>query len=364
MKRSITFLFVIVVFAFGLFSCNSSEQTQTADNNVTNSEKPAETIPAAKVPSDSKPAPRIVFESKLLELGKIGPEKKATGEYRFKNEGNAVLEISKISQCCGVVISYDKSKFEPGEEGVINVSYTSNNQPGRISRSPIVYSNDPVDPNVILLMTAEVVNKVVANPPSLKLFLDTENADCPKFKVSSTDGQSFAIRGMQSTGNCITAQFDPNYKSNEISLDLKADLDKLRQNKNGYIDIVVTHPEMSVLTVPFDVLSRFSVNPPKIIELNVDPGVPVSRSVWVFNKYNTDFEIESVTSQNNYITVANQSKVNNGYQIDIKIIPPPANGKTSFQDELYIQIKNNELLKIDCSGYYNPPKGSESKEEK
>lgn len=365
MKLNITFLLVISVFSFGLLSCSSTEPAKTAGNNAIQPDKPVKETPAAAVTPVKEPASKLVFESKLLELGQIGPETKATGEFRFTNEGNAALEIRKVSQCCGVAISYEKNKYEPGEKGVINVTYTANKQAGKIIRNPIVSSNDPSDPNITLMMTAEVVNKVVTKPESLKLFLDEDNAGCPKLTVSSIDGQAFAVRGIQSTGNCITAQVDPNVKGTQIVLDLKADIEKLRQNKTGYVDVIVTHPEMSIVSLPFDVLSRFSVIPPQITKLDVDVNVPYERDIWVYNKYDQRFEVESISSKNNYITVVEGSKtvVNDGYQFKIQILPPPRAGKTSFNDELYIQIKNGEKLKVECSGYYVLPQTSETKKD-
>ncbi|MBN2590582.1 MAG: DUF1573 domain-containing protein [Sedimentisphaerales bacterium] len=365
MKLNITFMFVITVLSFGLISCSSTKHAKTTENNTIQSETQAEEIPAAEISSDKEPAPKIVFESKLLEFGEIGPETKADGEFKFTNEGNAVLEISKVSQCCGVVISIEKKRYEPGEKGIIEISYNANNKAGKISRNPVVFSNDPVNPELILLMTAEIVNKVVTKPESLKLFLDEDNAGCPKLTVSSTDGQAFAVRGIQSTGNCITAQVDPNYKAAQIVLDLKADAAILSKNTAGYIDIIVTHPDMSIVTLPFDVVSRFTVYPPKITKLDAEPEVTSERELFIYNKYNQEFEIESITSKNNHINVIEDSitKVNNGYQMMIQITPPQRAGKTSFNDELYIQIKNSEKLKVECSGYYNLPQTLESEEE-
>ncbi len=360
MKLNITFLLVISVFSFGSLSCSSTGPTATAGNNAIQPEKPAKEIPAAKEPS-----PKIVFESKLLELGQIGPEAKAVGEFRFTNEGDAALEIRKISQCCGVVISYEKNKYEPGEKGIINVTYTASKNAEKISRNPVVSSNDPSDPDIILLITAEIVNKVVAKPASLKLFLDEDNAACPKLTVSSIDGQAFAVRGIQSTGNCITAQVDPNVKGTQIELDLKADIEKLRQNKNGYVEVIVTHSEMSIVQLTFDVLSRYSVIPPQITALDVEAAVPYERDIWIYNKYEQKFEVESISSKNNYITVVEDSKtvVNDGYQFKIRIMPPPRAGKISFNDELYIQIKNGEKLKVEYSGYYVLSQTSETKKD-
>ncbi len=354
MKLNITFLFVISVFSFGIFSCNSSEPAGTK-----------RVAPVAVKFIDKENAPKLVFESKLIEFGKIGPETKVSGEFRFTNEGNAPLEISKISQCCGVAITYENKKYAPGEKGVINVTYTASKQQGQITRNPIVSSNDPTDPNIILLLTVEIINKVVTKPESLKLFLDTDNAGCPKLIVSSIDGQAFAVIGMQSTGNCITAQIDPYLKGTQIELDLKADIEKLKINKTGEIDVRVTHPEMDIVTLPFDVLSRFTVIPPKITIMTADPQVPYERDILVYNKYDQKFEIESISSKNNYITVLADSmtEVKNGYQFKIKVLPPPREGKTSFNDELDIQVKNGELLKVNCSGYYNLPESSETKKD-
>ena len=361
MKNNITFLLIITIFSCGLFSCSSTKPDQTAESEV-QSEKTVEEVPAVTVTDVNvtaadvnEPAPKIVFEDKLLEFGKIGPETKASGEFKFSNEGNAVLEIGKISQCCGVVITCEKKIYKPGEKGVINVTYKASQYVGKIAKEYVVYSNDPVNPGVVLLITGEVVNKVVVNPRSLKLFLDEDNAGCPKLTVKSVDGQAFAVRGIQSTGNCITAEFDKDYKATEIELDLKADIEKLRQNKTGYVDIIVTHPDMSMVNFSFDVLSRFAITPPKITELNVNPGVPIPRTIYVFNKYNQEFEIDSISSENGNIEILDYKKEENRFQIDIKIVPPPADDKISFSDVLYIQVKNHERLELTCNGYYDIP---------
>ena len=355
MKLNITLIFVVTFISFGLISCSTPEPAKTTDNSTVQPVATQEQVPAEAAVDSNVDGPRIVFESKLIELGKIGPETKASGEFRFTNEGNALLEIEKISQCCGVVISYEKLKYEPGEKGVIKVTYSANKQAGKITRYPVVFSNDPVNPELTLLITAEVVNKVVADPGSLKLFLDEENAGCPKLTIRSVDGKEFAVRGIQSTGNCITAKVDPNYQSAQIELELKADMDKLKQNNTGFIDVVVTHPDMSIVTLPFDVVSRYIVYPPKITKLDAEPEKSYERELFVYNKYNQNFEIESITSENNYIEVIKDSltKVNNGYQMMLRITPPSKAGKNSFNDELYIQIKNSEKLKVEYNGFYS-----------
>ncbi len=352
MKFNKSFLFALTACSILLFNCSFSQAVND------NSAQPG--APASEISGNNIPKPRIVFESKLLDFGKIGPETKPGGEFKFTNTGNAVLEITRVSQCCGIVTSLEneKSKYEPGEKGVIKVTYNAATRTGMISRQPIVYSNDPIEPNLVLTVTAEIVNKVTAQPDSLKLFLDEENAKCPKLTISSIDKQPFSITGIQSTGNCITAEYDPNKSASEFVIDFKVDVAKLQQNIKGNVDVVITHPEMSLITIPFDVLSRFTVTPSLIIALNANPGEPVVRKIWVYNNYNQKFDIESVSSKNNYFTVLSEGRVNDGYQFEVQLIPPPAEGKSHFADELYIQVKGGERLKIDCNGYYTPPKNN------
>ena len=351
-------LFVLTAYLTLLVSYSLTGQVRAVSNDT------VQEVPAPEMSGDNIPKPRIVFEDKLLDFGKIGPESQPKGEFRFTNTGNSTLEIARVSQCCGIVtkLKDEKSKYEPGEKGVIQVTYNATTRTGSILRQPIVYSNDPVDPNVILTVTAEIVDKVAAEPGRLKLFLDEDNAKCPKVTISSTDKQPFSIKRIQSTGNSITAQYDPNQKATEFVLDFKVDMAKLEQNARGNVDLIITHPEMSLITIPFDVLSKFTVNPPKIIALNAEPGEPVVRKIWVFNNYNEDFQIDSVSSKNKYFTLLSRGKVSNGYQFEVQLTPPPAEGKTSFTDELYIQVKDGEKLKIDCNGYYTPVKTPQSSE--
>ncbi len=258
MKFNKKYLLVLAFCSVLLSGSVFAEQAGDANNSTGSGTS------AAEISNNNIPKPRIVFENKIIDFGKIGPQVKVTGEFKFRNTGNAVLEISKISQCCGIVttLENEKSKYEPGEKGVIKVSYTSIPITGKIVRHPIVYSNDPVDSNAVLTVSVEIVNKVTAKPDTLNLFLDEENAKCPKLTLTSIDNQSFSIRGIKSTGDCITATFDPNMKAASFVLDLKVDMKKLEQNMKGDLDIIITHPEMNLITLHYDVLSKYSVVPP------------------------------------------------------------------------------------------------------
>jgi hypothetical protein len=56
--------------------------------------------------------------------------------------------------CTAALIS--KDNIEPGEEGTIKVELNTKNRSGKMSKTITVLTNDPVDPNKILTVYAEI----------------------------------------------------------------------------------------------------------------------------------------------------------------------------------------------------------------
>ena len=220
-----------------------------------------------------------------------------------------------------------------------------------------ILSNDPTNPEVKLTIKAKVVAKIAWEPERLKLFLDEENASCPKLTIKSLDGQQFAITGIKSTGNCITTEFDPNKEATQFDIEFKVDTEILAKNLKGRIYIRLNHPEGKMATILFDVLPKFTVSPPLIIVFNAEPQKPIVREVKVLNNYQKDFEIESSSSKNNTIKILNQKEITNGYELEVEITPPaPAEGELKFSDVFSVNIKNGGKLAVTCNGYYSKMK--------
>jgi len=309
----------------------------------------------------NEPPPRIKFDKVVLDFGKVGPGTRSTDEIKFSNTGEGVLKISKVSKCCGLVVTMEKDEYAPGESGVLKVIFNASPNTGKFMRNLVVHSNDVTSPSVRLTVNAEIIPKIACIPDSLRLLLGEENAGCDKLTIKSLDSQPFAITGIRSTGDCITTDYDPAVKAKEFVLDLKVDMEKLQNNQKGSIDFNLTHPEGSIAYVRFNVIPKYTVKQPLIILFNCEPQKPILRNIWIYNNYDEDFEIESAISQNNIIKVANQSKVDNGYQLNLEITPPEKEDKTKFTDVLSITVKGGEKIKVTCNGYFESATGSTKK---
>ena len=301
-----------------------------------------------------KASPEITFENDVFDFGEVGPNKKNTGKIKFTNTGDALLKITKVARCCGVVTRLGKMEYEPGESGELKVEWNSGSQPSTMRRKLTIHSNDPETPQTIINLTAKVVLQVDWKPKNLRLLLDEENAGCPKITINSIDKQPFSILQFKSTANCITADFDSSVEATKFILEPKVNIDAMPKNSKGRVTINLTHPESKTATILFSVLPRYTVKPSMILVWDAKPEQPVVKKIDVLNNYRTDFEIESVSSDRNIVgmKVLEQRKIANGYQLDLELIPPAVDNKTGFLDELSVHIKGGEKLTVRCTGRY------------
>lgn len=309
------------------------------------------------VPTKSSgPPPKITFEKIVLDFGEVGPNTQNTGEIKFTNTGEGPLKITKVSKCCGVIagLDNDKTEYAPGESGAIKAEWRSGPQPTEFSRQLVVHSNDPANPDVILTIKATIVHRVVCEPPRLRLFLDEENAGSSKITLRSLDDRPFSITGFKSTADCITADFDPSVEATKFILQPRVDMEKLQKNLKGRVNIDLTHPEGNAVTILFDVLAKYTLDPMLIIIFDAEPEKPMTREIKVLNNYKKDFEIESVSSKGGIVgvKVLDQQKISSGYVLDVEITPPAAGDKIRFTDTFIMNLKGGETLSITCNGYF------------
>jgi hypothetical protein len=298
--------------------------------------------------------PRISFEKVIHDFGKIGQETNHLCEFKFTNTGNGILRITEVGKTCGCTpFELAKTEYAPGESGTLKVRYYSDQQSGEAAKQLYVYSNDKARPKVALTIKASITAKVDYGPKKMELSLTERNAGCPEITLVSLDGQPFSIRGFRSTADCITADYNPSIKATSFVLRPKVDVEKLKRVSRGRIEISITHPQCNKVTSLFSMLPRFKINPRSIMVHEAEPQASTIRKVQILNNYKEDFEIGSVSSKKGAITVLSQEKLHNGYELELKITPPAAKGKSRvFTDVFVVNIKGAEKLEIPCSGFY------------
>ncbi len=361
MKRFLTVVCITVSIALLLTGCPpkqaliekpSAKITQTATPVADSNTEP--NAPAGK--------PQITFESTLHDFGTVSPGSNNNCEFKFKNTGTGLLKILDVHAPCGCTTpKLEKKEFLPGQSGTITVKYHASNAARADTKQVYVTTNIPENPKVTLTIKANIVAQVSAEPDKLELSLRQPNAACPNLIIASNDRKPFSIKKIESTGDCITVDFNSVRQATRFVLQPKVDIEKLRQqiNLEGIMSIAISHPNCPSLDVKFSAPSEFKVEPQTVTILRAEPNVPISKQVTIRSLYNEPFEIESISSRFRITKVQKQIKDPNGpVTLDLLITPPSLrNRRNMFNDVLTVEIKNGQSLRINCRGFYAKPPG-------
>ena len=97
--------------------------------------------------------PVIKFENSTHDFGTFDESLgKVTTEFKFTNEGNAPLVITRTAASCGCTTpEYPKEPISPGKSGIIKVTFNAKGRPGNFQKSVYVYANtDPEKTTIII----------------------------------------------------------------------------------------------------------------------------------------------------------------------------------------------------------------------
>lgn len=163
----------------------------------------------------------ISFNTTNHDFNQVAEGTVATYEFKFKNEGNAPLVISKVQASCGCTTPFwTKEPVKPGEEGVITASYNSKGRPGTFNKSITITSN-ATSPTTRLYIKGTVApvsdagavysKEALANSPKVSLErnivnlgkVEKDRAVPVKVTLQNTGKRNLIISDLLTACNCI-----------------------------------------------------------------------------------------------------------------------------------------------------------------
>ena len=121
--------------------------------------------------ADLMNAPVFKLASTTYDIGKMQPATAKEIEFKFTNEGKSDLIIRHIKATCGcTAIQQDNqgTGIKPGESSSVKATFNSGGYKGKVTKTIYVYTNDPKNSEVVLMLTADVVQPVGANNTTTK----------------------------------------------------------------------------------------------------------------------------------------------------------------------------------------------------
>jgi hypothetical protein len=111
-------------------------------------------------------APAFNVDTKTVELGKIPGSTPNDVEFKFTNGGKSDLIIRYIKASCGctaVQQGIQGQGIKPGESSSIKAVFNSGSYKGKVTKAIYVYTNDPKNSEVVLMLNAEVDQEAAKN---------------------------------------------------------------------------------------------------------------------------------------------------------------------------------------------------------
>lgn len=104
-------------------------------------------------------APVFKVDATTVDLGKIKGSTQNEVEFKFKNDGKRDLLIRFIRSTCGCTAVQQGNQgvgIKPGESSSIKAVFSSGSYSGKVTKAIYVYTNDPKNSQVVLMLTADV----------------------------------------------------------------------------------------------------------------------------------------------------------------------------------------------------------------
>jgi hypothetical protein len=104
-------------------------------------------------------APVFKVEATTVDLGKIKGSTQNEVEFKFKNDGKNDLLIRYIRSSCGCTAVQQGNQGIPvkaGESSSIKATFNSGSYSGKVTKAIYVYTNDPKNSEVVLMLNADV----------------------------------------------------------------------------------------------------------------------------------------------------------------------------------------------------------------
>jgi len=103
-------------------------------------------------------APVFKLDTNTVNFGKIKQNSSADVEFKFTNEGKSDLIIRHVKAGCGcTALMPTENVIKPGDKGSIKAKFNSGGYKGNIYKNIFVYTNDPKNSEVMLMLKGEVL---------------------------------------------------------------------------------------------------------------------------------------------------------------------------------------------------------------
>lgn len=150
---------------------------------------------------------KIEFDKEKIDLGSVKVGDPMIVDFKFKNAGDADLNIVSVHAGCGCMqASAMDLKIAPGKSSAVEASFKSDGYSGEVERVIYVRSNDPDCPVVVLKISVNIITLAKIMPERINFGTLKTNSTCTKtLELIPVDPKNFMVTKVTSTGTAVSA---------------------------------------------------------------------------------------------------------------------------------------------------------------
>ncbi|MCX6338707.1 MAG: DUF1573 domain-containing protein [Candidatus Aureabacteria bacterium] len=247
--------------------------------------------------------PKIVFEEKEHDFGKLMGADKVEHVFKFRNEGKGDLKIDKVNTSCGCTAALLSANVVPPRgNGEIKTTFTVGDRQGQQTKHIYVLSNDPNEPRATLTLKGLIIPPVGIEPSRVSL----QAKDTPSVstvKISQTTEEELKLGEVTASLNLVNTQIKEEAPENgkkrySLEISLKPDIEPGQYFENVTIATnCATKPKIEI-PVRITVRGDIEAAPSRINLGSLSTGQEISRTITLSNTKGQSFKVERVEVEN------------------------------------------------------------------
>ena len=251
--------------------------------------------------------PSAVFPETVIDVGAVNKGEKASHEFTVRNEGDQVLQITEVKPSCGCTVAeYDKT-IQPGGTGRITAVVDTTNFKGPIAKSVKVFTSDPVNPQINLVIKANIKTHVEVEPgyarfvavygePNAKSVQRVWSKEKPDLQILSAKSPYPHVK--VSYAEATADERDGSSSGNQWRVVVELDADAPEGPMADYIDLTTNHPERQTIRIPVSGFVRpiLSVTPRVADFGRREVAEPQTASVEIRNMSKSAVDLDQITT--------------------------------------------------------------------
>ena len=149
----------------------------------------------------------LVFDQNPLEIRPKPEDEEIETTFTFTNKGSKPLRINGLESSCSCLqASLDKAVYEPGEKGTGRAKFKISSFTGKQEKALHIYTDDPADPDKVLMAIIDVPVMVVVEPKLLEWVVG-EKPDAKDVVIKMAGKDPMKITEIKSTRESVSASF-------------------------------------------------------------------------------------------------------------------------------------------------------------